>query len=359
MSETSIEWTTTTGPDGRIHKGMTFNPWWGCEKISPGCKHCYAETFDKRWSESHWGPAHPYKLNSEAYWREPFKWNARAAKLGVRLKVFCASMADVFELRAPAELRVRLWKLIRSTPNLDWLLLTKRPEHFERFLPWVPCPTDVCKYASLSGVTCPGDDNGAHCDIEDGVGREDDGPLTCSEYRLGGETTVLGLAETSRPWPNVWLGVTAEDQKHADLRVPVLLRTPAAVRFVSYEPALERVDFSRYLKRTLVANDGERLQHPDPRVPSTGGTWDMSRVDWMICGSESGQKARPFDEDWARKVRDDCAAAHVPLFYKQKVVGGLKIGRPMLDGRQYVEQPAVHETGAAPAARARHRRRPR
>lgn len=325
MGDTTIEWTSTTGPDGTLHGGMTFNPWRGCEKISPGCKNCYAEAFDKRWGESHWGPGHSYALNSDKYWAEPLKWNRKAEKLGVRLKVFCASMADVFDKGAPFELRVRLWKLIRSTPHLDWLLLTKRPENFELYLPWVPCPTDVCKYSALSGITCPGDNCGADCDIEDGIGRSHDGAMPDSEYRLLGERTELAIHNTMAPWQNVWLGVTAEDQKHANLRIPRLLATPAAVRFVSYEPALEQVDFSSYLKLP---------EQPTPRQMGS-----VPRLNWIICGAESGQKARPFDEAWARSVRDQCAAAGVPYFFKQKVEGLLKIGRPFLDGRQHVEQP--------------------
>ena len=107
----------------------TFNPWWGCTRVSAACVHCYAETWSKRLGKKLWGPKAPRRFLSDAYWMEPIKWNREAKQQGHRARVFCASMADVFEARSDLNAsRERLWKLIEETPQLDWLLLTKRPE---------------------------------------------------------------------------------------------------------------------------------------------------------------------------------------------------------------------------------------
>ena len=178
-------------------------------------------------------------------------------------------LADVGEDRpdlvAPRE---RLSKLILATPNLDWLLLTKRPENIDALLPQ--------SFRQWS--------------------RHDDGPA-----------------------PHIWLGATVENQEWADKRMPALLdvHAPGVIRFASVEPLLEPVDLRAYLKPTLVARDGgERLQHPDPRVGKTGGRWSWG-LDWVIVGGESGRKARPFDLAWARSVVAQCREAGVPVFVKQ------------------------------------------
>ncbi|MEX2015165.1 MAG: phage Gp37/Gp68 family protein, partial [Candidatus Hydrogenedentales bacterium] len=210
------------------------NPWWGCTKVSPGCKHCYAETFAHRIGRDIWGALAPRRFFGDAHWREPLKWNAEAKAAGARRRVFCASMADVFENRAELNpYRERLWQLIADTPALDWLLLTKRPERVRKCVPW-------------------GDN-----------------------------------------WPaNVWAGVTAENQRWAQARVPLLLELPAAVRFLSCEPLLGALDLSPWL-------NGSR------------------RVDWVIAGGESGHKARPMNPEWARKLRNQCLSASVPFHFKQ------------------------------------------
>lgn len=168
--ETGISWTH-----------HTFNPWWGCTAISPGCDHCYAETFDKRVGGAHWGKDAPRRLFGEKHWNEPRKWNEAAQKAGERRRVFCASMADIFDADAPEGQRERLWPLIRETPWLDWLLLTKRHGRIARNLP---------------------------ADWGDG-------------------------------YANVWLGVTVDDRRNGLPRVDVLRTIPARVRFLSVEPLLE------------------------------------------------------------------------------------------------------------------------
>lgn len=182
--DSEIEWTH-----------HTFNPWWGCVKLSPACAHCYAETWARRVGMDLWGGDAPRRFFSDHHWREPFRWDAEAQKLGKRSRVFCASMADVFEPRADLDpWRERLWDLIEKTPNLDWLLLTKRPGQLKHRYPWAKSARD-----------------------------------------------------------NVWLGTTAENQKWADRRIERLLSVEAKVRFLSCEPLLSSIDLTPWLRERQIA----------------------------------------------------------------------------------------------------------
>lgn len=179
MAENSkIEWTD-----------HTFNPWWGCSKVSPACDNCYAEAWAKRTGHKVWGAKSERRFLSDNYWRAPHKWNEHAASNGNRQKVFCASMSDVFEWRKELNgWRTKLWQIIEETPMLDWLLLTKRPHLVNRLSPW-------------------GSD-----------------------------------------WPNnVWVGTTVENQKWAEKRIPYLEEIPARVRFLSCEPLLGQVNLDSWL----------------------------------------------------------------------------------------------------------------
>jgi protein gp37 len=290
----------------------TFNYVEGCEKVSPGCKNCYASERDKRWHDGkHWGPGSVRKPMSEAYWRKPRKWNREAAEAGVRRRVFCSSLADVFEFlpedhpsaRMQSEARLRLWMLIAETPHLDWLLLTKRPENFARLLPWVSTDNPDLERAEV----------------------QDNDPR------------LLGYLD-ERP-PNVWLGVTAENQEEADRRIPILLNTPAAKRFVSYEPALEAVDFRPYLHGAGARRIIENSPGCDPAaVPAH--LQPPPAIDWLIAGAEDGRGRRPADDSWFRSARAQCEAAGVPYFFKQQIENGKKISLPVLDGRRHAEVPA-------------------
>jgi protein gp37 len=180
------------GQDSKIEwTHHTFNPWWGCAKVSPGCAHCYAESFAKRTGNAVWGNESPRRFFGDKHWNEPLKWDAAAKAEGQRKRVFCASMADVFEDRDDLrEHRGRLLQLIDDTKNLDWLLLTKRPQNIGRLM-----------------------DDAMHGNYEP--------------------------AKTFREhMPNVWLGTTAEDQERWDDRMPWLIQNEAAVHFVSAEPLL-------------------------------------------------------------------------------------------------------------------------
>lgn len=175
-AETAIAWTDST-----------FNPWWGCTKVDPACLHCYAETFDKRVGGKHWGPNAERRVFGDAHWNEPLKWNRETTKAGERRRVFSASMCDWADVLAPPGLVQRLFGLIRSTPALDWLLLTKRADRIARLLPpdW-----------------------------------------------------TWGDGRPASPYANVWLGVTVGDRAGLQ-RADELRAIPARVRFLSVEPLLE------------------------------------------------------------------------------------------------------------------------
>ena len=292
---TAIEWAT-----------HTFNPWVGCTKVSAACDHCYAESWAKRTgSPELWTGER--RRTSVANWRKPWKWDEAARLAGERHRVFCASLADVFDNQVPSYWRADLWELIRSTPCLDWLLLTKRPQNIKK---------------------------------------------------------MLGPNWASDGWPNVWLGTTVENQEEADRRIPHLLAVPAAVRFLSVEPMLGPVDLMSVRYRdedaevrinALTAEAWvENSASPSAYTNDNDGN---TKLDWVICGGESGPKARPMHPDWARSLRDQCCAAGVAFFYKQtgeyiwvpahgarsdlepRRVGKKSAGR-LLDGRTWDEMPA-------------------
>lgn len=247
----------------------TFNPWWGCAKVSPGCNHCYAEGVSARWGHDVWGVNADRRFFGDKHWAEPLKWNRQAEASGVHARVFSGSMCDVFEDREDLfQPRARLFDLIEATPWLDWLLLTKRPQNVSNLAAW------------------------------------------------GGP----GL----RDWPaNVWLGTSVEDQRRADERIPRLLEVPARVRFLSAEPLLGPVDLSTYFAVEWMDSLGapgtdenggyghEMFATLSGRVGPAGG------LHWVIVGGESGPGARPMHPQWARDIRDQCAAADVPFFFKQ------------------------------------------
>lgn len=268
----------------------TYNPWWGCIEVSPACDNCYARTFAKRTGHAVWGAAGetPRRFFADKHWDEPRKWNAKAEAEGRRWRVFCASMADVFERNdALNPHRERLWALIEETPWLDWLLLTKRPQEIARMVPpaWLESPR-----------------------------------------------------------PNVWYGTTVENQHYADLRIPILLDVPAAVRFLSMEPLLGPVDLEPYLPIHQAA-DGFR----------NAGTYEAA-IDWVITGGESGHGSRLADPDWYRSLRDQCVESGVAFHFKQwgdlsehgKRVGKKVAGR-LLDGRTWDEYPRVPLLAARPS----------
>jgi protein gp37 len=228
-----IEWTDST-----------FNPWVGCTKISrtkgaaSACDFCYAEKWAKRSGQVKWGNS-SRRRTTDSYWQAPIKWNATAkafqSKHGRRQRVFCASLADVFDNQADAVWRADLFKLIRDCGELDWQILTKRPQNIRKMLPK---------------------------DWGDG-------------------------------YPNVWLGTTTEDEAAYKQRASILLEIPAAIHFISYEPALGSIGNLNL----------------EGRIP-----------DWVIIGGESGVRAdlfRPTKPQWVRDAISQCRATGVAVFLKQ------------------------------------------
>ena len=263
MSEnTKIEWTD-----------HSFNPWEGCQRVGPGCDHCYAETRNARYAGGtaiNWGPGAPRRRTSPANWKKPIAWNKAHAEFftqhGRRQRVFCASLADVFDNAVDPAWRRDLFVLIEATPNLDWLLLTKRIGNVRDMVPvpWVSKPFQH-------------------------------GPDPKNIYPAG--------------WPkHVRLGITVVNQPEADRDIEELLdlRCP---NFLSMEPLLGAVDLSqahaKLARKPWVIH--EHLQRTG-RLPT---------VDWVIVGGESGPGARAMHPDWARSLRDQCEAAGVPFLFKQ------------------------------------------
>lgn len=298
MSENSkIEWTD-----------HTFNPWRGCTKVAAGCTNCYAETLSKRNPKvlGIWGDQGTRVVASEAMWRKPLKWaedwreayeDWASLKVGGHFdaprppRVFCASLADVFEDRP--ELvgpRLRLLALIEQTPELDWQLLTKRPENVRRLL------------------------------------------------REGYGAAWNEIRDPQLP-KNVWLGTSVACQEDADRNIPELLKVPAAVRFVSYEPAVGPVDFTSFMRPAGppmfqpgavfcrdVPDNGCASPSRTHYVGEYGCRWGKNptpgsrgTLDWLIVGGESGgkDKVRPCDVSWIRSAVEQCKAADVPVFVKQ------------------------------------------
>ena len=266
MAEQSkIEWTD-----------HTFNPWEGCQKVAPECEHCYAEAMNIRFTGgANWGPKAPRRRTSAQNWNKPRRWNAQADAFfgahGRKQRVFCASLADVFDNAIDPAWSADLWMLIRECVQLDWLLLTKRPQNIAKMLPF---------------------------DWGDG-------------------------------WPHVWLGTSAGTQKTADQNIPHLLATPAMRRFVSCEPMLGTVDLTRLAMRNIFRGirDVDDPYLPKHFFDALTGQFDIhpihnaepnwGKLDWVICGGESGPKARPMHPDWAHSLRDQCRDADVPFFFKQ------------------------------------------
>ncbi|MDE2096717.1 MAG: phage Gp37/Gp68 family protein [Patescibacteria group bacterium] len=265
----------------------TWNPVTGCSHVSPGCERCYAEALSLRrgWSKHPWGAQyaaenvvlHPDRLDQPLHWKKP-------------RRVFVNSMSDLFHEQVPWDFIAKVFAIMQRCPRHTFQILTKRPERMQAFV------SDV-------------DERAGHLIRADG---------------------------NNWPLPNVWLGVSVEDQRRADERIPLLLQTPAAVQFVSYEPALGPVDFSKYLRCCPSCGQPRPDRYADSCAYCEGGHFG---IDWLICGGESGPNHRPFDLDWARSARDQCQAAGVKFFFKQ--VGGItpKAGGRLLDGCEWNEYP--------------------
>jgi protein gp37 len=260
MGENSkIEWTT-----------HTFNPWIGCQKVGPGCDFCYAEDMmDKRYGRVEWGPHGDRIRTAPANWRKPLAWDKAAIGATERPRVFCASLADWADTHKsiPHGWREDLGDLIEATPNLDWLLLTKR---------------------------------------------------------IGNADECLGEMFTYAVPKNVCIGITVVNQSEADRDIPKLIALKAkrdiGVVFLSCEPLLGPIELWNADEGVLrgcavVTSGGVTVGTTDS--PAEGYDDSYIGIDWVIVGGESGASARPMHPDWARSLRDQCAAADVPFLFKQ------------------------------------------
>lgn len=305
-AETKISWATDT-----------WNPIRGCTKYSAGCSNCYAATLALRNPKTLgvWGPNGDRVHGSHSYWNQPLKWDKDALSSGTRRKVFCASLADIFEqwdgpikntkglylgtwngsypytqsgvvtkpqnghrMVTMDDIRLRVFDLIRRTPNLDWLLLTKRIEHV---LSTLRRCADLCEGQKSS-------------DVWDTL-----------------KWIVAWL--NGNPPKNVWLGTSVENKETA-WRLFELAAIPAVVHWVSLEPLLGPVNL-----RDIKLNENDYYQGPDVSYDALKGEWDkdLAPLDWAIVGGESGSKARPFDLQWARDIRDQCKESRTTYFLKQ------------------------------------------
>lgn len=257
----------------------TFNPWFGCTKVSPGCDHCYAEArMDTRLHRANWGPGQP-RVRTQT-WGDPKKWNKRHAAFfaehGRRQRVFCASLADVFDNEVDPQWRADLFDLIAKTPNLDWLLLTKRIGNAKTMM--------------------------------------------ADALHLQPEANRDGMIW---PLPNVWIGATIVNQAEADRDIPKLLQVPAAKRFLSMEPLLGPVKLPRFCacgcNKPLEQAVDEAMDGPSAlnEFQARASIKTTVGIDWVIVGGESGPGARPMHPDWARSLRDQCQAAGVSFLFKQ------------------------------------------
>ncbi len=260
MAENSgIEWTH-----------HTFNPWIGCTKVSAACDHCYAEAWDARGMHSgplRWGPRADRTRTKT--WGKPLTWQRKATAEGRRYRVFCASLADVFDNHKSImpEWRADLWALIKQCPDLDFLMLTKRPQNIDRYLP--------------------------------------------DDWGFG--------------YPNVWLGATVEDQKSAEQRIHHLLNVKAKVHFLSCEPLIGPLDLTN-VAGWVSDEDG---RHPVLWDVFTGEAFDewgdempcgfdlSHKLDWVITGGESGYYFRPAKKEWFTDLRDQCGDHGTAFLFKQ------------------------------------------
>lgn len=274
MGTTSIEWTN-----------KSWNPIRGCSRVSSGCERCYAEKQAHRFSGkggayegltrlTKHGPVWTGKIKLvPEVLDQPLRWKKPA-------RIFVNSMSDLFHEDVPDEFIDRVFAVIATAIHRKhaFQVLTKRPDRMLRYFQ-EPARRDLVYQAA---------------------------------YKFGYGAAMCGGTKAPIPVPNVQLGVSCEDQKTAEERIPLLLQTPAAVRFVSLEPLLGAININPFVRWT-----GKQSGLPQPLSNALEALKDLPGIDWVIVGGESGPKARPCHPDWIRSLRDQCAAAGVPFFFKQ------------------------------------------
>lgn len=334
----------------------------GCSHVSKGCEQCFAERYAHRFS----GPGLPYEgLTKNRRWTgkillaleklaQPLHWKKPR-------RIFVNSKSDTFHPHVEDDFIAAIFGVMAACPQHTFILLTKRPERARKWFKWAQ------SRAAELWLYRPGVEGHEHHPA----------PLFCTGrlFETSGGPYSNGISipggahNAGWPLPNVWIGVSVENQETAAERIPELLQIPAAVRFVSLEPMLGPVDFES-IPANLPAIKGPgywdyfdalRGLGRDPqwgldsaemrRKSGTSGNFGDDRypaIDWVILGSESGPNARPFDVDWARSVRDQCIAAQVPFFLKQMPLSRDYplskeiIKMPKLDGQPWAQFPEVN-----------------
>lgn len=278
-AESKIEW--VAGDDGSA--GSTWNPIrgkkgrWHCTKVSGGCANCYAERLNTRFG----GPkyvvgADEFRLDKKAL-DQPLRWKTPR-------RVFVCSMTDLFHEQVSDEWIAAIFGVMAAAPQHTFHVLTKRAERMREWFAWLEGKMEQ------SRSVFPDDSAGW-------LARH----LVTNRARNYGAPSTVQARGDEWPLPNVWIGVSVEDQETTDERIPLLLQTPAKVRWVSYEPALGPVDFECY---------------PSTGCP-TGWLDEKPGLGWIVVGGESGPRARPFDVAWARSTVAQCREAGVACFVKQ------------------------------------------
>lgn len=304
MATTKIEWADAV-----------WNPITGCTPISEACDHCYAKRMAARLAGRYGYPEDdPFRVT--VHWdriEKPMHWIKST-------RIFVCSMADLFHQDVNDLDIERVLAIASLCQQHTFMILTKRPSRALNFFQW----TDGLENRSEQIARAA-----EHIGKITWDARGDQQHLYDRAITPGSRRVLPGW-----PLPNVWLGVTAENQARADERIPILLQIPAAVRFVSVEPMLGPVDLEQWITDPMIASS------PDQRVPDR-----IDGVNWVICGGETGPGARPMAPEWVRSLRDQCATAAVPFFFKQWGSwwkGRLpQDGMNIIDGREWHELPKV------------------
>lgn len=300
---TSIEW--TRGDDGS--EGATWNPVTGCDRVSDGCDRCYAMTlarrlkamgstkYQKDGDPRTSGPGFGVSMHASAL-RLPLTWKKPR-------RIFVNSMSDLFHKEVSDSFIAQVFAVMAQAPQHQFQILTKR-----------------------------------HARMRSLVGDLLDGGQKLIEAAPDEETAQV-LYDAPWPLPNVLLGVSVENQQWADIRIPALMETAAATRFLSCEPLLGPVDLSRWLG--VEYGETAEIWIPEMFAALNDRVGPASGLHWVIAGAESGRGARPMELDWVRTLRDQCEAAGTAFFFKQDAVNGKKVPTPELDGRTWTQMPEL------------------
>lgn len=307
MAKTKIEWTEHSWNPVRARRPENGALGWHCEHVSPGCEHCYAESINLRLgTRIPFKPGHRREIEiftTRALIEQPLRWQKPRM-------VFVCSMTDLFADFVPEAMIDDVFRIMLKAKRHTFQILTKRPTRMRAYMA-------KFKPDGQGWITPQGD----------------------SAY-----ASQIVISDQNWPPQNIWFGTSVEDQRRADERIPDLMMTPAAIRFLSCEPLLGPIDLhsipwsavkpSPYYDLAYCGGPG--LFGPDSRRINN------DHLDWIICGAESGNGARPMDIAWARSIRDQCQDSGTAFFLKQfATTSGKKIATPELDGTRWTQMPGA------------------